>query len=324
MGVGGGVMLFFVLSGFLIVYHYINLVEEPKEKKAITFTISHISKLYFLSCIVVSLSFLLWTLTHQVLDGISVLALISNFLLIQSWIPYFYYHYNFCSITWFISDLVLFYLLTNISLMIIKKIKKVNICIIILVSVAFFKLIYEYVVIEQFGMTILEHYLVYIFPLYRFTDYFCGLILGRIWMFRHDIYSKKSGSKGYTLIEVFSILFFLFINYIASEMDHFQLGVFLLPSSLLLIYVFAWERGRVSWLFHNRIIRYLGDRTPFYYLIHISVLHYTNYFFPRNKFFGAIIAFFLTYVLGEIYVKKKEHYLLWKVYENRKKIDNDL
>lgn len=124
-----------------------------------------------------------------------------------------------------------------------------------------------------------EKWLTYICPLYRLGDYAIGCCFGFLFRKRED-HGKISTA---TILEVAAILIvgvshfaFLKANVQTplTTQNWYALDVLYLPPSLLLILVFARNRGWIYQLLSAGFFVFLGDLSPYMFLIHQIVIKY--------------------------------------------------
>lgn len=284
-GGASGVMVFFVLSGFLESYNHI-------EKRKDEFNRSRIEALWVLGLVTSLLSFIVWIMMGHQVDIKALLSLGASIMCLQSWLPSIYYHFMFSTVTWFISALFFCYLLTPFFLNKLRKYKHSKKVLLVLLIIC--KAVFE-IIITFYCTDVMKHYFTYIFPIYRCLDYLCGMILGGIFL------EEKKDDRIGSFLELLVILFFLLFSWISSNIIDYKYGSMLLISVLFLLYVFSFEKGFISNFFKIRLIQFLGGRTKYYFVFHIVILQFTNYAM-KNLIFGTVIALFITFTITEIYI----------------------
>lgn len=87
-------------------------------------------------------------------------------LMLQAWIPIGDVYYSFNLVSWFLSLIILFALLENLMIRIVRKIKCINI-----------ELMIGLIMIVQllFCLLIRNHWFIYVFPLVRTLEFFGGV-----------------------------------------------------------------------------------------------------------------------------------------------------
>ena len=193
-GVGGfacvgrfAVSVFFVLSGFLMAYRYLQKQNDPRF--GFSFVWSKIRKLYSLhiTAMVVSIPYYL----SKVLAGACTLAtlvacMVLNVGMLQVWVPWQSMYEMLNAPSWFMAPLVLSYLLFPLLLKVLRKIRSARSVLLLAIPFLVFYLAVVFVAARvQFlsSGTDLVDWLAYYFPPLRFCDFALGCVLG--WLFLH-------------------------------------------------------------------------------------------------------------------------------------------
>ncbi|MCR5324864.1 MAG: acyltransferase family protein [Lachnospiraceae bacterium] len=320
-----GVILFFVLSGFLL------SVGNEKEldvsvKACGKYAINKIKKLYWLH-LVMSV-FAIPLLIHRYFGNqgwlISILLrIVVNSLLLQSFIPVESIKYSLNNLSWFLSCMLFLYFiypLINLKLKGIKSEKKLLLVLagtwLIMISVA---LILYFFCVYRFDNEELYRLITYNFPIFRAFDFTMGCILGRIITIHPLKYSPQFSS----LLETLLILFFVFtsvINWNEKFNSVYWIGnnIFFRVLVLSVVVVFYYNKGIISKIIGKGILKSLGDISAYTYLIHEVVLRYLRYllsYLLGDSLIGAgiykIILVFLglliTILCSRIWIKVNRH-----------------
>lgn len=332
-----GVSLFFILSGFVLVYSQIDKTNyKPSIKYNFKYLAYRLKKLYPLF-VLATLSMVIFNLVGETKEsvGATILQLALNLALLQEWPPIRLR--SFCGPAWFLCPLALFYFVfPNV----LKKIQKdytedkakTSIVILIVIEIVIALISYflprptyskdmflEYNIVNWF---------VYRFPLSRLIDCLIGCNLGYLYVSNKD---KKISYA--TLKEAVAIILCLVASVIASvvspitpldakipSVDYtigWSYSLIFLPGSILAIYLFAYNQGKVSKFFENKFFMYLANISVYGFLIHSVIFTYFSkvvYFVLGNsdaaklfmKQYGSWInltlGFFLTLVACQIWI----------------------
>lgn len=321
-----GVSVFLILSGFLmsINYHSRDL-GATSLSSLIRFGYRKISKLYFLHIVtlVAVLPFFLKEVFSLVgLDRImSLCTILTNALLLQTWNCNEYLGTSI-NASWYLSTILLCYILTPLFLKLLKKIRPSYIisclCIVglfFLQSMICFGL---YCLVENNTISIDNYkWFVYFSPYTRWIDYFIGMMLGDIYICRSETCAKVILNKGKLLV-LGSCVIAILINFLSYEFKAntwWSSSVIYTLSTVLLIFVFASVKFNGESKTSKGLV-HLGDISGEAYLIHFVVLRYLDS--VLNSVLGnadihviVCIKFFLglviTIILSEV----------WRMVKNR-------
>lgn len=308
------VSLFFVLSGFVSVISQYNKKIETTIKARLKYMIKKIWKLYPL-CFVTNLMMLpfdIFGIKKQPIIYI-IKKFIINISLIYEIIP-ISNSYTLNGPAWFMGVLVIFYfcfpgvikyikrkdknqLLSNSLLLIIC-----DICIAIIgkhMPVVPFK--------NKMYKSHIYQWFVYFFPFSRIIDILIGCNLGGV--FIKD--NKRVISKASLKELLACILATITIVYAHFDYFYWDIVIVCLPSSILLIYYFAYGQGIISKAIVNKITMYLARISSYGFLIHCVVFRYLESAFViifelDKEYFtliNATLGFILTVLCCEIWKK---------------------
>jgi peptidoglycan/LPS O-acetylase OafA/YrhL len=169
----------------------------------------------------------------------------------------------------------------------------------------------------------LSEWLFYIFPFTRLIEFILGVIFGLIFI--------KYSTKNHWSVKVFSVLELLSIILLLTTVYYFvdihktlRYSVFFIPFLLLLIYVFAHQRGIISkWLSHKSFV-YLGEISFSFYMIHLLVIYYLNLVEMLNNYYiiKAIAALVISVLYSAIAYKYYEIPMRNRIRDMLKKVIN--
>ena len=152
-------------------------------------------------------------------------------------------------------------------------------------------------------------WLTYICPLYRLGDFAIGCCFG--FLFREQTNATGKGTA--TILEIVAIVFaaascFVFLKSNVqtplTAQNWYALDVLFLPSSLMLVWVFARNRGWFSQLLSTDFFVFLGNLSPYMFLIHQIVIRYLRSIWTHlmgrdmNTVVCSVLALMITGVLS--------------------------
>lgn len=322
---GGGteaVAFFFVLSGFVEALH--QRKEVPSIKKIRRLCIAKVKKFYG-----VHVFFLLAVIPTMIVSVVkaplqAVGRMIINLLLLQSWFPDEQIWLSYNSVTWFISTLAFLFLfiipMHRISDHLEQKWPTGGFYCGLLVIIWVLDFMLAMLLLKRNASNI--KYYLYAFPPSRQFDYVAGFKLGRFF-----ICHKKYviGEKSATFLEIVSLIiiigYLLIFPYVS---DYFSRSMMYLPGSVLVIYVFAIGKGKVSRFFSSPFMVAAGNNSLYYMMSHQVVIRYCSLIHKNllkinvhsSELVWASVAFAVTLASRPIYemlcIKFRRLHLDWK------------
>lgn len=271
-----GVSYFFILSGFVMIISYgrgerINPTNYLKNRFARIYPIYLLALLFYLPI-------------RFMIDYPLDIILISQILMLQSWIPGWSMGYNFTG--WSVSNELFFYVLFPFLFNYIYRLEKyrkvVFIAVIIfwIISQAFF----HFMLHQPFykGDHTHSHDILFYFPLMHLNEFLIGNIAG-IWFLRN----YKNFQKSYDLhILIIIILIALALKFPMNMNYHNGLFAFLLVPLILFI---SLNTGRITKWFCNQKLIYLGEVSYGIYIYQLPVFYYLKKLPIDNSFLALII-----------------------------------
>jgi peptidoglycan/LPS O-acetylase OafA/YrhL len=162
---------------------------------------------------------------------------------------------------------------------------------------------------------------IYISPFFRIFDYVIGFIFGLIYLsIKNKIHDSKKTVVVFTVLEIVSVLlFYVMFKSPILQIDSLRYGIFYVPLSVLLIFVFAFEKGMVSKMISLQPLVHLGKLSFIIYMIHQLMISYvliilgTPMFNPEkklvNNFKVAIFLFIIILCISDVL----NRYLIQKI-----------
>ena len=236
-----GVAFFFILSGFVCSLGYGQRIREGAIRYG-DFIWKRLKKLYPLHLLCL-LFFLL--VSQTTLD----LKVMTNALLLQSWVPDPEWYFSCNKVSWFLSSLLFCYVVFPF---VYRHLSRYLTLAVLLAYAAICWLIpYDQV-----------NAVLYVFPLVRFVDFYLGMLLCRL-------YERKPGMDVRSWMEVLLVVLLFVALTVYPFMDAKLRNAPLFWLVLLpLILVFAQESGVVSRLLKSRPMFFLGSLTMPLFLTH--------------------------------------------------------
>lgn len=286
------VTFFFVLSGFIIAYssegRFLNL--DSSELK--DFYIKRLSKLYPLHILTFFISIPIIYMTNFKTNLLSTLL---NIFLLQSFFPIGEQAFSFNALSWFLSDIMFFYFLTPFLLFGLHKIRareNLSLLLTLLALIFVCEASFAYMVRNHMEWYSTGWWFIYISPWARILDYSAGLITGLMFI------SVKINSQTTAARVLFSLLEGMVLAVFASAIyfsqlihfDSFKFGAYYVPFSIILIFIFSFQKGWISWLLSRSSFTYLGSLSFTFYMLHQVIISYTATFFTSSILFFAFDA----------------------------------
>lgn len=287
------VSLFFILSGFVSVYSQIDKTDyAPSFRYNFNYMVKHLKKLYPLLVVTTFAFFIFEFVGDKTVSVLSWVRLVLNLLIVQEWIPVKNTSIN--GVAWFLCTLVLFYfvfpwVLKRIQNNCTKSKAKNIIAVLVLIEVIIY-IITLFIPSPAYSEDMLLNYrpgywLAYRFPLCRLVDCLIGCYLGYLFVENKDgkIESatlKEGLALGWCIISAFVATIVQPINPSAEEIPYvyqtlsWTQALVYLPGTMSIIYLFAFNQGKISELFKNKFFMYVADLSAYGYLIHYVVFAY--------------------------------------------------
>ena len=220
------------------------------------------------------------------------IVLLSNFFLLQSWIPKSSFYFSGNALSWCLSDLMFFYAVFPFCCTVIQNQKR-RIVFSLVIPVIYFALL-------PFIHCDYIHAFVYINPLFRFIDFYIGILLYRAYTKLKESYSYEVNISDMmaVFIQLFSIVVTVLAIYVYPKIPEtlrYQ-SLFWIPSALVLLVFSLFDRKGISKLFDNKLFGYLGKISFTFYMLHMLGISATNFVFSKcgiemNFVIKALIQF---------------------------------
>lgn len=307
LDVGGqwGVSVFFMLSGFLLVYKYYKSdILRCSVVNNFFFAVNRIKKLYPLHIVTMIMGTIL-ELQYGIDNKMQfAIKIISNIFLIQAWVPKQGIYFSLNGVAWYLSTLAFLYFIFPYMIKIIQSYKTDSIAITSMIT-SFLFLVGGGKLFSVLNMDLTWSN--YVFPVYRLLDFFIGCNLG--YLFLNQKRKEKNIIKS-NILEIVSLVMVIFsmLKFYNASM-WYQYTILFVPSSISLVYIFADNKGMITKLLTNKVIIFIGNISPYIFLFHRLVINWLWFKYENvitDKATECIISFFITMVLS----------LLWKKIDN--------
>ncbi len=321
-----GVSVFVILSGFVMFYSYCDKQIDISIKGCYGFAIKKIKKLYILHILTMSAALLIeiyylinnFSLKHTFALIVKVFL---NIMLLQSWIPSSNIYFSLNSVAWYLSVCLFIYFTFP---WILAKLKKITKC---CIAVKYILMIYIIQIIV--GITVsrinislsfiddFSKWVTYISPIFRTGDFIIGCLLGYIYLnIKRDIKAYKASLLELSaVIAVFAAQYFFSNKFGYFSFECFKYNMLYTPSSCLLIFIFAINRGIISRLLSQKFIIFLGNISAYTFLLHqILIKYFDKLIFGDNTniWMKAAIMLIVTIICSYLYMLYEKYIRLRK------------
>ena len=256
-----GVTFFYILSGFIINYSFCKhrLSGKFDYKDFLAFRISRLFPVHILSLALFILAFS----SFGDFNWNKIPSLISNLFLIQSFIPFQDYYFAYNPVSWSISCELFFYF--AFCFLVRFKTSRLLFILFIVISLNLFLINYP-------PVSISSHWLFYINPFFRMSDFIIGVVFCRAYLSSGYTPSKRVSS----ILEVLAILSFFITVFIATNFIkdmNIKFDILFIPCMLMLVVVFAFNNGVISGWLSNKYLILLGESSFSFYMIHFIIVN---------------------------------------------------
>lgn len=261
-----GVSFFFMLSGFILSYAYGQKIETGNFRQK-NFLLKQLSKFYPLHL----LTFIVMiALDARLGRFFSWDKLVANALLLQSWVPDDNFYFVGNGLSWFLSDLLFFYVMFPLLYRLLTKCKLSW----LLVDGVF--LLSLYVLLAISIPENLINPLLYASPLTRLLDFIIGILVYRFWTSetgqqqRQRIEALSSSAVTWLEFAMVAAVVVSFYVYEVSSLRFRCAALFwlVLPVVLLVFVKTDRQSGLVTRLLHQPWMLWLGGISLEIYLVH--------------------------------------------------------
>ena len=265
-----GVSFFFMLSGFVLSLAYGQRVES-RQFSLRSFLLRQLSKFYPLHLLML-VAFVCFDARLGVFYDWQ--HLLPNIFLLQSWIPYDEYFFVANGSSWFLCDIVFFYLVFCLAYRWLNRMRILDLLLLGIVVLTFYGFLAYSIPIWKVNS------ILYASPATRLIDFCIGILLFRL--FRSDVGSRLEHwmeGKGYLTMTLWEFLFvaLLVVSFFIYESMSLRLrcaALFWLFLPLLLLFFSVSDKhgGWLTRLLHHPVLLWFGSISLEIYLVHMLVL----------------------------------------------------
>lgn len=309
-----GVSFFFVLSGFVLSYSYGEKLRNGLvgSKEYILLRVARLSPLHFLT----ALPFIFLGLYKESLDYV---AVFTNLMYLQSWIPSSVYYFSLNAPSWSLSNEMFFYIAFTLFVgFSLKKLAVITFGLFIVVFMsAFFVTTLTSPDLIISGSNTFTHWLFYIFPGFRVLEFLVGMML-------FQLFNKGFSLSNKLLLPSYILL--ITAMYFGGEVpEAYRMSLYYLPFISFFLYCHLNLGRTATAVLSNKSFILLGEASFAFYLIHQPILialkvifvkltiNYSDVFF---FFFSLVVISVLSIIIYIFYEKKAETYLKNKIKKN--------
>lgn len=280
-----GVSVFFTLSGFLMYKKHsndeINLSYSDRAK----FSWNRISKLYPLHLITMFFvaALVIMARIHYIgLRGvaITIAEIFLNSTLTQTWIPYSSINTSLNGVAWYLSvAMFLYFMFPQICMWMKNKGNKTLLLMCIGILIAEVALCIPWIIVLGDDSPIYIWFM-YFFPVFRMGDFFVGCSLAK-WYFERNNQKHSIVISSAIEIAALTVTIAIFQCFKIESSNICMLALhnwttIYIPIAAIWIILFAENKGMVTRILCNRASIFIGDISPYLFLIHYVVIQWTK------------------------------------------------
>lgn len=264
-----GVSFFFILSGFVLSSAYGNKVSSDGFRYR-QFMARRVKKLYPLHLLCL-LAFVV--INIRSMDAGTLVRLLPNLLLVQSWIPSAGFYFSANAVSWFLSDILLCYSVFPVVFRVVRRMTPAAL------TGAWAAVLAAYAVLLCNIPDAMTNAIVYVFPPVRTVDFAIGVTLWRVavWLKKRRIAVFESRLTA-TAAEL-AVFAALAMTLAAHPYVNLQIRTACLfwPVNVAIILLFACERqgGAVAWLLRRKPLIWLGNISFPLFMVHQMAISIT-------------------------------------------------
>lgn len=320
---------FFVLSGFGMMYSYINkgIVLKCSLKDLCGFAVAHVRRIYKVYLITLLAGIPLNIIHLRLANGsidlqyivLAIAKLILCIPLFQSLSGSTLFSHAFNGVSWFLSCLFCIYI---VSPFLLNRLRKSNYNLFVMVGVNIMFLGVTRSLLKLFQNDFFDD-LVYGSPYVRIFYVITGMLLAKLFV---NLQKKKTffqtHSLGANVFEVFllffAVTFFLIKNILWIEIPSYVPYISLIFVCIIIL-SFSVESGLVSKFLQKKWMNVLGDMSMYIFLLHYPIRLYIYYMLRLLGFHKSLLLTFL-YVFLTLTTTFLLSFYLLKYGKNMKKV----
>ena len=269
-----GVSFFFMLSGFVLSLAYSERITKGLFSTT-PFVVKQWIKIYPLHILTFIVMFALDIRLEKYCD---ITAVIANILLLQSWVPADSFYFVANSPSWFLCDILFFYVVfSSLNKYILRsdnrKLLAISLVVILL-----------YICLMAVLPTYLVNPILYANPLTRLLDFIVGIILYKLFVSDNGIALRdKLNGKSFLTVSLMELSVILLVVITAILYPHLPqrvrtVSIFWLAIPLFIFFFAMTDKhgGVISKFLQGKTMLWLGNISFCIYIIHVPVLRIFN------------------------------------------------
>lgn len=269
-----GVSFFFMLSGFVLSLAYSERIAKGSFSTK-PFVVKQWIKIYPLHILTFIVMFALDIRLEKYCD---ITAVIANILLLQSWVPADSFYFVANSPSWFLCDILFFYVVfSSLNKYILRSDNRK----LLAISLVVFLL---YICLMAVLPTYLVNSILYANPLTRLLDFIVGIILYKLYISDNGIALRdKLNGKSFFMVSLMELSVILLVVITAIVYPHLPqrvrtVSIFWLAIPLFIFFFAMTDKhsGVISRFLQGKTMLWLGNISFSIYIIHAPVLRIFN------------------------------------------------
>ena len=271
-----GVSFFFILSGFILAYNYQDHFLTGKISKQ-TFWINRIIRIYPLHLITLILAAPLSLNGFRRETFYWFTKFFLNLSLVQSWFPNQTIFWSFNAPSWSISNEFFFYFMFPFLILNVLTKKYSNTLFILFLTGIVLSI--NFVHKPELGEAMYN-----IHPLVRISDFILGIFIYKVYknIKSKNIFTSFIKSSIYEISAIILLLFFYLYRH--SIPINYRFSIYYWIPMCITLLIFTFQKGIISKILNLSIFIKLGEVSFSFYLIHMVVARYFNFFVDRFEF----------------------------------------
>lgn len=264
-----GVSFFFILSGFVLSSAYGNKVSSDGFRYR-QFMARRVKKLYPLHLLCL-LAFVV--INIRSMDAGTLMRLLPNLLLVQSWIPSAGFYFSANAVSWFLSDILLCYSVFPVVFRVVRRMTPAAL------TGAWAAVLAAYAVLLCNIPDAMTNAIVYVFPPVRTVDFAIGVTLWRVAIWLKERRAAVLESRLTATAAELAVFAALAMTLAAHPYVNLQIRTACLfwPVNVAIILLFACEKqgGAVAWLLRRKPLIWLGNISFPLFMVHQMAISIT-------------------------------------------------
>ena len=292
------VTLFIILSGFVMYYSSYNKEINTNLKYNIVQAVNKIKKFYLIHILTLIIAILInFKSTINIPISKLITMILSNVFLVQAFIPNRDYYFSFNGVSWYLSVLLFCYFSFNFFRYIMKKLN--NRCLSMIIILWLVQFVVSLACVNLSYDT--TQWLLYINPINRSINFFSGMLLAKLFIEKKDNYIITSLKANMYEVGIISIFLIIYVCSIFIPRS-FIWSAWYSPILMVIIFVFAFEKGILSKLLGNNTLVNIAKISFEFFMIHQIIINLL-WRILGNKYLVLIPALLITTLLA-VYANK--------------------